>query len=425
MIFMPPGHAKTEFVSRMLPAFVFGRNPDARIIACSHTADFTGLLNREVQRIMEEERYRRLFADSRLNDRAVKASSFGQYRRTTDYFEIVGHHGFYRSTGVGGTLHGIRFDLGIIDDPIKSWEYANSPTCRQKLWEWYASDFSSRQWTNAAIVLMHTRFHRDDLAGRLLRKMLDRREEQWEVLSLPAIRTATQTHPEDLRQVGEPLWTAFKDYDALERERHKDSKAFAALYQQDPSEAGMNEWAPEYFARDIWCKDADWPAHFEVSGIGVDPSKGAKDKQGDYCGIVFVGRYNGVFYINANGERRNAKDIVRAVRQFADAHKPDAVGFETDQFQQLIADQMQADAPDMLKQWKVLQMPTGGKPKRVRILRLSPYITQRRFKFRETPGCRLLVDQLMDFPTADHDDLPDALEQCLRVVYHLLGIGTE
>ena len=242
MIFMPPGHAKTEFVSRMLPAFVFGRNPDVRIIACSHTADFTGLLNREVQRIMEEERYRRLFADSRLNDRAVKASSFGQYRRTTDYFEIVGHHGFYRSTGVGGTLHGIRFDLGIIDDPIKSWEYANSPTCRQKLWEWYARRFSSRQWTNAAIVLMHTRFHRDDLAGRLLRKMLDRREEQWEVLSLPAIRTATQTHPEDLRQVGEPLWTAFKDYDALERERHKDSKAFAALYQQDPSEAGMNEW---------------------------------------------------------------------------------------------------------------------------------------------------------------------------------------
>ncbi len=67
-------------------------------------------------------------------------------------------------------------------------------------------------------------------------------------------------------------------------------------------------------------------------------------------------------------------------------------------------------------------MPTGGKPKQVRIRKLSPYITDRRLKFRVTPGCRLLVDQLMDFPAADHDDGPDALEQAFRVLYYLLGI---
>ena len=197
---------------------------------------------------------------------------------------------------------------------------------------------------------------------------------------------------------------------------------FAALYQLNPAEAGGTEWAPEYFGKDIWCTEEDWPAHFEVSGIGVDPSKGAKDKQGDYCGIVFVGRYNGVLYVDANGERRNAKDIVRAVRQFADAHKPDAVGFETDQFQQLIADQMQADAPDMLKRWTVSANAYRRRAEAGSDRGFSPSFPHRRFKFRVTPGCRLLVDQLMDFPPADHDNGPDALEQAFRVLYYLLGI---
>ena len=422
MVFMPPGHAKTEYVSRMLPAFVFGRNPDARIMAFSHTAEFSDTINRELQRIMEEESYRVLFPSARLNDRAVKNTAFGQWKRTTNYFEIVGHKGFYRSDGIGGSPHGRRFDVGIIDDPIKSREVANSPTCRQKLWEWYVNDFSSRQWTDAAIILMHTRHHRDDLAGRLLRKAMDKSGEQWDVLNLPAIRGEMPTHPQDYRQPGEALWPWFKDKAALETEREKDAKAFAALYQQDPAEAGGNEWSPEYFGRDVWCPETDWPQQFEVSAIGVDPSKGAKDKLGDYSGIVFVGRHHGIFYVDANMERRNARDIVRAVRGFADKYHPDAIGIETDQFQELLASQMQAEDAGMLKQYTILKMPTGGKAKTVRIMRLSPYIVDRRFRFRETPGCRLLVDQLMDFPTADHDDGPDAQEQAMRVIYHLLGI---
>ena len=165
--------------------------------------------------------------------------------------------------------------------------------------------------------------------------------------------------------------------------------------------------------------EKDWPNEFQVRVMSVDPSKGAKDTQGDYCAIVFMGLCHEMLYVDANLEPRNAKDIVRAVRQFAAVRRPEAIGFETDQFQQLLADQMQADAPDMFRQWTILQMPTKGVPKEVRIRRLSPYITDRRFKFRETPGCRLLVDQLIDFPTAEKDDGPDALEQALRVLYHV------
>ena len=105
-----------------------------------------------------------------------------------------------------------------------------------------------------------------------------------------------------------------------------------------------------------------------------------------------------MFYVDANGERRNAKDIVRAVRQFADAHKPDAVGFETDQFQQLIADQMQADVPDMLKQWKVLQMPTGGKAKRSAFCGSRPTLRSGDSSFAKRPAAGCWLTSSWTFP---------------------------
>ncbi len=425
-IFMPPGHTKTEYASRMLPAYYFGRNPNGRIIACSHTDDFSTAINRDVQRIMCEVAYGHLFPKSQLNARAANTSVSGQYRRTADYFEIVDHKGCYKSAGVGGNITGRRFDLGILDDPLKSREQADSATCRQRIWDWYANDFYTRQWTGAAIVLMHTRWHRDDLAGRLLRKMADRSADQWEVLNLPAIRTELSTHPADCRKPGEALWPAFKDQQALEVERQQDPRAFAALYQQNPAEAGGTESAPEYFDRNIWCPPDKWPTEFDVRAIGVDPSKGAKDKQGDYSAIVFVGRKSGVFYVDANLERRGTHQIVRAAREMASKYHPDGIGFETDQFQELVADEMQVQASDFCLHYNVLKMPTGGVNKQVRIRRLNPYIVRRLLQFKgDSPGCRLLVDQLMDFPTAEHDDGPDALEQAFRVVYYLLGITSD
>jgi predicted phage terminase large subunit-like protein len=440
LVLMPPQHGKSELVTRRLSAKWLGNDPEKRLLVCSHSSDLATSMNRDVQQIIDSLAYQGLFRGTKLARSACRVglgsgsrpAGVTCVRRTLDYFEVVGHRGSLRTVGVGQRIAGNPCDVGIVDDPFGSREDAESPVVRNRIWSWYTGDFYPRLSAGAPVLVTHTPWHRDDVQGRLLRQMLDKTADQWTVLAFPAIKVEPALHPNphDTRKPGEPLWPEFKSLEELRKIEAQDRRMFAALYQLNPAEVGGTEWAPEYFGQDIWCQEADggpeclssWPPQFEVSGIGVDPSKGAKDRQGDYCAIVFLGRRNGMFYVDANLEPRNSRDVVRAVRQFADSHRPDAIGFESDQFQELLSQQMQADAPDMLQRWKILEMPTGGKPKQVRIRKLSPYITDRRLRFRVTPGCRLLVDQLMDFPAADHDDGPDALEQAFRVLYYLLGI---
>ena len=119
IICMPPRSGKSEIVSRNFPAFAFGVNPDLQIIACSYSADLTSRFNRDVQRIIDNDKYRQIFPDTSLNSQNVKTSSKGSYIRTSDLFEIVNHRGAYRSTGVGGGITGAGADVLILDDVFK------------------------------------------------------------------------------------------------------------------------------------------------------------------------------------------------------------------------------------------------------------------------------------------------------------------
>ncbi len=203
MVFMPPQHGKSELVSRRFPAFILGRNPDMRLIGSSHTNDLAVSMNRDVQRIMTSERYDQVFPEAALDDRWVRAAAGMEARRTMDFFEIPGHCGSLRSAGVGKSIAGNAADGAIIDDPFGKREDADSAVLRQRVWDWYANDLYSRLSAEAWIVLTHTRWHRDDLAGRLLRKMADRSADQWEILCLPAVREEGPGDRHDRRLPGD------------------------------------------------------------------------------------------------------------------------------------------------------------------------------------------------------------------------------
>jgi len=423
MVFMPPQHGKSELVSRMLPAYALGRDPTARIIGCSHTAELAQSLNRDVQRVMDGEAYRRLFPETTLPGRFAKSDSRAAFKRTTDLFEVVEHRGYLRSAGVGGAITGMGFTLGVIDDPFKSREEADSPRYRQKVWDWYANDFYTRRSGDASILLTHTRWHRDDLAGRLLRQQAEREADQWEVLSLPAIRTHEEpTHPDDTRQPGQALWPDFMPADELEKARLQDAKAFAALYQQDPAEAGGAEWDESHFGPWIWCPPEQWPESFDLRVVCVDPSKGKSDKQGDYSAIIFVGVKNGLVYVDADLERRPPHKICTDTIRFCSRHKPDMLGFEANQFQELLVHEFERVTGQQFGlQWHVYKL-FNRVNKVVRIRRLGVYLANRTIRFKaDSPGCHLLVDQLRDFPLGDHDDGPDGLEMAIRLPMEAAG----
>lgn len=415
---MPPRHGKSELATRRLAAYALGRNPDEQIIACSYADALASLMNRDVQRIIDTDTYRKVFPHTRLSGRHVAKSGLGNWIRTANLFEVVGHRGYFRSAGSGGALSGMGCTLGIYDDPFKNREEANSPTYREKVWQFWTNVFSTRQQPGARMLVIMTRWHRDDLAGRLIKAMQEPKSTQWEVLTLPGIMPETGTHAGDPREEGEALWPYFMDKEGHRKKRIEDRNAYAALYDQNPGDAGGAEWPASYFGEWIWCAPEHWPDTFDLRIVALDPSKGKSDKHGDYSAIVFVGVKNGLVYVDANLERRPPHQIVRDMLTMCSKYRPQFVGIEANQFQELLVHEFELQCgqrfTDTLGVHATPMVNTINKI--VRIRRLGPYIVNREFRFkRDSPGCHLLVDQLMDFPNADHDDGPDALEMAIRL----------
>lgn len=243
MISIPPQNGKTELASRRFPAFIFGQNPDAKIIACSYSADLAFSNNRDLQLIIDSPKYSVLFPETRLNSSNLRTSSHGSYRRTSDLFDIVGHKGGYRAAGVGGGITGMGMDYGIIDDPYKNREEAESKTIRKKVSNWYTDVFYTRQRKDAGILLIMTRWHKEDIAGELTDIAKNNEyADDWEIVSLPALSDDEPLAPYDKRTgPNQPLWPNRYSLEFLLKTKATvPTYTWLSLYQQRPSAAKGN-----------------------------------------------------------------------------------------------------------------------------------------------------------------------------------------
>jgi hypothetical protein len=231
MVFMPPQHGKSELTSRRLPAFLLGSNPKLKVIGCSYSASLATSFNRDVQRIIDSDEYKDIFPNTILNSSNIRTAAMGNYLRNSDIFEIVGHKGFYKSVGVGGSLTGTPADIGIIDDPIKDALEAESQTYRARVWDWFTQVFLTRLHNDSQIIITQTRWNLDDLSGRILKTLNNNND--WTVLSLPAIAEG-QLSEHDPRQLGQALWENKHSINRLNEIKGANPRAFHALYQQDP-----------------------------------------------------------------------------------------------------------------------------------------------------------------------------------------------
>jgi len=213
MVLMPPGSAKSTYASVLFPAWWFVRHPASNVIAAAHTADLAAHFGRRTRNLMEEHAERLGYA---LAEDARAADNF----RTSD-------GGTYYATGVHGHVVGRRADLVLIDDPVRSQAEADSRGMREHLWNWFRSDLTTRLKPGGRIVLVMTRWHEDDLGGRLLES-----GEAWRCLRLPAL--AEDDDPLG-RAPGAALWPEWEDASALARKRAAvGERSWAALYQQRP-----------------------------------------------------------------------------------------------------------------------------------------------------------------------------------------------
>lgn len=209
MIFMPPRHGKSELASKRFPAWCLGRNPKRQIIAASYNSDLANDFGRNVRNLVAEPEFGQVFSGVTLAPDSQAAN-----RMNTN------HGGTYVAAGVGTAVTGRGAHIALIDDPFKDREEADSQRRRDLVWDWYRSTLYTRLMPGGAVVLIQTRWHEDDLAGRLL----EHEGGQWDVLELPAIASD-----------GLALWPEWYPIDALRRiEATVGPREFSALYQQKP-----------------------------------------------------------------------------------------------------------------------------------------------------------------------------------------------
>jgi predicted phage terminase large subunit-like protein len=214
MVFMPPGSAKSTYTSDLFPAWFLAQGRDRRVIATSNTADLAGTFSRRVR--------------GRIREHGP-ALGYQLEREAEDLWTTT-NGGEYRAAGIGGVITGLRADLALIDDPVKSREEADSAARRARVWEWFQDDLRTRLRPGAAVVVVQTRWHEDDLSGRLLQGQRD----QWRVVSLPA--EAEEDDPLG-RKPGEMLWgdDGYGYAASLTRVKAEAStRSWSALYQQRP-----------------------------------------------------------------------------------------------------------------------------------------------------------------------------------------------
>lgn len=243
MIFAPPRTGKSEIVSRRFPAYCFGHFPDMEIIGASYGADLAQAMNRDLQRVIDSDPYRKLFPETQLSGKNVAKSSLGSYVRTSDKFEIVGRTGQYKSAGVGGALTGSGGSLIIIDDPVKDMKEAMSSTVQRATWDWYTSVAATRLAKDGKIIIMLTRWNQSDLAGKLLdRAKQDPDADQWEILCFPMEYEPDHEHlniRDNRTEEGELLWPEWFPEDKVKSTKATvGSKVWSSLYQQRPAPAG-------------------------------------------------------------------------------------------------------------------------------------------------------------------------------------------
>lgn len=235
----PPQHGKSLQVLDFI-AWISGQLPQVKTIYASFSDRLGVRANLRLQRAFDSRRYRLIFPETRLNSSNVVTIS-SQYQRNREMLEFVGQEGSFRNTTILGAVTGEGLDLGVVDDPIKGRENANSQAIRDKTWDWFTDDFFTRFSEDAALLFILTRWHLDDPVGRLLEHFSG---ETVRVLRYPALAEHDERH----RKAGEPLFPELKSKEfLLERKSLQTKASWEALYQQNPIVVGGDLFPIERF----------------------------------------------------------------------------------------------------------------------------------------------------------------------------------
>jgi predicted phage terminase large subunit-like protein len=393
IINMPPRHTKSEFASYLLPAWYLGRFPNRKIIQCSNTAELAVGFGRKVRNLVDSDRYTKVFPNVALRSDS-KAAGRWATNANGDYFAI----------GVGGTVTGKGADLLIIDDPHSEQEAAlaaSDPAVFDKVYEWYTSGPRQRLQPGGSIVVVMTRWSKRDLTGKICQAMIDRDGDEWEIISLPAIKRNEK-----------PLWPEFWSYDELCKLREElPLPKWQAQYQQDPtSEEGAlvkREWWQ------IWEAERPPPCKFIIQSWDTAFTK---NERSDYSACTTWGVFHKdenendphIILLDALKERLEFPELKTRAFEMYREWEPDACIVEAKASgSPLIFELRRMGVP--IQEYT----PTRGNDKISRVNAISDLFASGKVWCPRKRWAEEVVEELAAFPNSDHDDLVDSTTQAL------------
>lgn len=397
IVTFPPRHGKSELTSRRFPAWLVGRDPYRHIMFATYNQPFAEDYGRAVRGIMQSPAYKAVFPGTTLAKGSAAADRL-----------VTEEGGMLAFVGRGGSSTGRGADFLIIDDPLKDREEANSATTREALWDWYNDTMSTRLMSDTgAIVIIMTRWHEDDLVGRLIDptnpKYNEEEAKTWKIINIPAI-----AGDDDVlgRKPGEALWPEKFGLTYLESFRRRNPVGFSALYQQTPTpEDGdffRKEMLTPYVKRDL-------PKNLRIYAAS-DHAVGTKQTN-DYTCLLIIGvdEYSNIYLLDCWWKREKSDKVVEAMIDLMKRWKPLVWWAESGHISKSLG-------PFLFKRMreeKVYvnvreQVPAQDKVTRAQSIAGRASMGMVRFP-EHLPWNERAKQELLKFPQGRHDDFVDAL----------------
>jgi predicted phage terminase large subunit-like protein len=387
----PPGSAKSTYISRLFPSWYFANFQQSNILFATHSVDFASRWGRQIRNDI-------------TNEGETLGISINPANAAADQFSIL-EGGEYFAVGAGTGISGFRADLGLCDDLFGSREDAWSETVRQKRWEWYVNDFGNRLKPGAKRILMNTRWHELDVAGRIIAQ-IENGDIRGKIIDIPAV--AGDNDPVG-REPGEYLWdndAKYKYGDWLRsRQKEMTPMEWAALFQQRP--------APEdgdYFKSE-WIKLVD-----ELPDTTTMHLYGASDcavtsNGGDYTvhGVVGIDPEGNPYLLDLWRKQSSSDVWVEVLCDLIKKYKPMRWAREKGQITASLGPFMEQRCRER-KTWTAFEdFPTRG-DKAIRAQSIRALMATKGLRIlKSAPWLATLRAELLTFPAGKHDDIVDML----------------
>lgn len=410
---IPPQHGKSTITTQYGSAWALGRSPHKHIIVGGYGSDFIQKFGSRVRTIFESRQFRQIFPEFELK----KGS------KAKDYMETVAG-GSILFVGRGEGTTGNPCDLFVIDDPIKDKKEANSPTMREDLWDWYTSVAETRCHILSSIFVVHTRWHEDDLIGRLCDEEHPEHDAElaadWTYVNVPAIVDDEMLAMALKMEPGEALWPERFPLELLMKRRRRNPKVFSALYQGKPTPDDGDFFTKEMVQ--FYTPD-QLPPRLRIYAASDHAVTTKQENDATVCLVAGVDELGNIYLLDCWHGRKQTDTVVERMIDLMDKWRPLFWWAAEDHISKSIG-------PFLKKRMKERGVYTmisesseiGDKQQKAQSIQ-GRMAMGKVFLPKHAPWTSHLIREMLRFPQATHDDFVDALSHLGRGINKMVNAG--